>query len=148
MRFVSNCVLTCPLLVLPLLLACSGGADDAEPNDPQAEMCNGQTDLTQGTIDGPACEMAYDVLGKSDQIESFDTCTEYLFESTLADEEGTCDRTNLLGYCVNVDDRDSSQVTIIYRYTDPGSSLSHCDDLELKSYQCLNRAANTWCNVK
>jgi hypothetical protein len=127
--------------------ACSGGGESSPPATEEPEVCDGHTDLTRGTIDGPACDMDYDVVGKSDQIDGFHICTEYLFESTLA-EPGECDRENLLGYCVSVDERDSSLVRLIYGYADPASSLGHCDQLVGKSYQCLNRAENTWCNAQ
>ena len=138
-----------PLLALfGQLGACSSGGDESENNTPEPSgTCDIHTDLTRGTIDGAACDEAHDVVGISDQ-PSFDMCTEYTYETTLSDGEGTCDRTNILGYCVSVDDRDSTLVKLVYVYADDDSSLSRCDQLKIKSGQCLNRATDTWCNAE
>lgn len=135
------------LSIIGQVAACSG--DGGRPGDgpvESSETCELRTDLTRGTLDGTACDMAYDVVGISNQA-NFHMCTEYLYETTLVDEEGTCDRTDILGYCVSVDDRDASLVKVVYVYADQDSVLNRCDQLKLKSGQCLNRATDTWCNV-
>lgn len=137
-----------PLLAfLGQLAACSDGGDPPKNNDPEPSgTCDLRTDLTRGTIDGPACDEAHDVVGISNQ-QSFHMCTEYLYETTLSDEQGACDRTNILGYCASVDDRDPTLVKLVYVYADDESTLSRCDQLKLKSGQCLNRSTDTWCSA-
>jgi hypothetical protein len=137
-----------PIALTALLLGCSGDGGGSYVDTTADETCEIRTDLTRGTIDGPACEAEYEVLGKSDQSASFNMCTEYTFDSTSADEEGLCDQTNLLGRCVAVDERDPSLVRLVYVYADLDSTLSQCDQLKLKSSQCLNRPGDTWCSVQ